>query len=237
VTGSRPLKNPVIMLMAGSHAWAPLTRCPSTPQINNRNTHANCSQAFTWSAWSLIVCIRKKEDLAVTSNELPKYDMSVNTTGCCPKFNPAGWDGQELHFRDKPFLRATTSSIMHVPVNMGGVFSRVQKHVEEAGGFDPDNVIILSRDLSPWSSEHFFSVSKTIPDEEMTTLSGDFMTKVFEGPYSQAKEWYEAMRWTARAQGFEPGKVYFFYTTCPKCAEACGKSYVVGVVEVRRAVD
>jgi hypothetical protein len=60
---------------------------------------------------------------------------------------------------------------------------------------------------------------------------------VFEGPYSQAREWYEAMRWTARAQGFEPGKVYFFYTTCPKCAEAYGKSYVVGVVEVRRAAD
>jgi hypothetical protein len=40
----------------------------------------------------------------------------------------------------------------------------------------------------------------------------------------------------ARA-GFEPGKVYFFYTTCPKCAEAYGKSYVVGVVEVRRAAD
>lgn len=26
-------------------------------------------------------------------NETPHYDASVNTTGCCPKFNPEGWDG------------------------------------------------------------------------------------------------------------------------------------------------
>jgi hypothetical protein len=49
------------------------------------------------------------------TNALPDCDMSVNTTGCCPKFNPQGWDAQELHFRDKPFVRATTRSLMHVP--------------------------------------------------------------------------------------------------------------------------
>jgi hypothetical protein len=42
------------------------------------------------------------------TNALPKYDQSVNTTGCCPRFDPTGWDGAELHFREKPFLRAET---------------------------------------------------------------------------------------------------------------------------------
>ena len=26
-------------------------------------------------------------------NELPHYDSSANETGCCPRFNPEGWDG------------------------------------------------------------------------------------------------------------------------------------------------
>ena len=26
------------------------------------------------------------------TNETPHYDASVNTTGCCPRFNPGGWD-------------------------------------------------------------------------------------------------------------------------------------------------
>lgn len=165
-------------------------------------------------------------------NTLPKYDMSVNTTGCCAKFNPEGWDGQELHFRDAPFVRAETKALMHVPVNMGKVFSRVQQHLEEAGAFDPDNFIVLSRDVSPWKGEHFFAVAKPVTDEEMTSLSGDYITKVFEGPYRDAKDWYGELQGMVRARGKEPGNIFFFYTTCPKCAKAYGKNYVVGVAEI-----
>jgi|TARA_B110000503_G_scaffold114581_1_gene172265 hypothetical protein len=29
-------------------------------------------------------------------NQLPFYDGSVNETGCCPRFDSTGWDGQDL---------------------------------------------------------------------------------------------------------------------------------------------
>ncbi|MCZ0964297.1 hydrolase [Paracoccus benzoatiresistens] len=82
-------------------------------------------------------------------NALPRYDMSVNTTGCCPKFSPEGRDGQDLHFRNKMMVRAVTMSAMYVPLNMGRVFARMQQHIETAGAFGPDDTIVLSRDLSP----------------------------------------------------------------------------------------
>ncbi|WP_353807109.1 hydrolase [Mesorhizobium sp.] len=50
----------------------------------------------------------------------------------------------------------------------------------------------------------------------------------FEGPYSQATQWHEEMRQIARDRKTEPGDVYFFYPTCPKCAKAYSKNYVVG---------
>lgn len=165
------------------------------------------------------------------TNAVPHYDDSVNTIGCCPKFNPDGWDGRDLHFRDKKFVRAETRSAMHIPLNMGTVFERVGKHFEDAGGWDNDNMIVLSRDLSAWKSEHLFSSDTEIPGEEMTTLSGDFITKVFEGPYRDARVWYDQMRDLARQKGGEAKDVYFFYTTCPKCAKAYGQNYVVGVAE------
>ena len=40
------------------------------------------------------------------------------------------------------------------------------------------------------------------------------------------------MEGVARARGSEPKKIYFFYTTCPKCAKAYGKNYMVGIAEV-----
>jgi hypothetical protein len=173
------------------------------------------------------------EDGAMNVNELPRYDDSVNTTGCCPKFNPEGWDGQELHFRDLPVVKATTHSVMHVPVDMGRVFSRVQGHIEAAGAGQGESVLVLSRDDSPWKSTHFFAVDKEIPGEEMAALSGDYVTKVFEGPYSAAKGWSSDMQQVVRDRKREPGEIYFFYTTCPKCAKAYGSNYVVGVAEMR----
>lgn len=166
------------------------------------------------------------------TNALPKYDDSVNETGCCPRFNPEGWDGQELHFREKPFLRATSRSVMHVPVNMGSVFARVQRNMEEAGAADMNDFIVLSRDLSPWQGEHLFAASAKVPGEEAVTLSGDFVTKVFEGPYREARHWHETMLELARSRGSTADEVWFFYTTCPKCAKHYGKNYVVGLARI-----
>lgn len=166
------------------------------------------------------------------TNAVPKYDNSLNTTGCCARFKPQGWDNRRLHFEDKLFVRATTKSAMHVPLNMGRVFTRVQEHMEEAAALDPNGIFVLSRELSPWEAEHYFAVTRPVEGEEMTTLSGDFLTRVFEGGYSKAGDWEQEMEVAARAMGKEAKRVFMFYTTCPKCANAYGENYVVGVVEV-----
>ena len=169
------------------------------------------------------------------TNALPHYDMSVNTTGCCHKFNPDGWDDVELHFEGKPFVRATTRSAMHIPINMGSVFNRVHGHIEDAGGWDADNTIVLSRDLSAWEAEHLFATDLDVEGEERVTLSGDFVTKVFEGPYSEAKNGEAVMRQTVEAHGGTPSDIWFYYTTCPKCAKAYGQNYIVGVAKMEPA--
>lgn len=166
------------------------------------------------------------------TNSFPTYDVTVNTTGCCPRFNPEGWDNQHLHFENKKFVRAATSSAMHIPLNMGSVFTRVQGHSENADAADPATEIVLSHDLSAWESEHFFAVPKDVPSEEMTTLLGNFFTRVFEGPYRRAKDFDHDMHVAATAMGKMAKDVFFFYTTCPKCAKAYGENYIVGVARI-----
>ena len=97
---------------------------------------------------------------------------------------------------------------------------------------DSATEIVLSHDISPWQSEHFFAVTKDVPDEEMTKLSGDYTTRVFEGPYRMAKGFDHDMHLAAKAMGKTAKDVFFFYTTCPKCAKAYGESYIVGVAQV-----
>lgn len=167
------------------------------------------------------------------TNALPHYDDSDNPTGCCPRFNPEGWDGRHLHFDDKLFVRAVSKSEDHAPTDIGAVFERAFGNIQKAGAYDADNIIVLSRDVSPSEAEHYFAVSKDVPDEEVVRWSGDFVTKLFEGPYEDAPQWEQQIRADLARQGFEAGSVYFFYTTCPKCLEVYGRNYVVAVAALK----
>ena len=165
-------------------------------------------------------------------DNVPFYDMADNETGCCPRFDAKGWDGLELEFNDKLFVLARTHAVFHVPVDMGKVFMRVQAHLEAADAFNPDDFFILSKDLGAWTSEHLFASSREVPDEEMVRLSGTYVTKVFDGPYTDAKDWLVQMKAVAAKRGNPDGEVYFYYTTCPKCAKHYGHNYVVGFAQV-----
>lgn len=168
----------------------------------------------------------------MTTDSLPKMNMTADETGCCPRFDPEGWDGLRLTFKNAPFVRATTRSLLHVPINMDSVFTRVQGHIEEAGAQNPDNYFVLSHDLSATEGEHLFAVTGDVPGEEMIRISGDFITRVFEGAYRHARNWAHEMETAAEAAGHRAKQVYMFYTTCPRCARTFGKNYVVGVAEI-----
>ena len=167
------------------------------------------------------------------TNQLPRYDMSENTTGCCPRFiNKDEWDNQSLHFENKPFVKAKGWSLFYIPLNIGSVFGRVLGKIQKDGSFDENNYVILSSDPSPFWSEHLFASEKQIEGEETVEVSGDFITKVYEGNYSDMGKWYKDMDEVAKAQGKQIVRQHFFYPTCPKCAKAYGENYVVGFAQV-----
>jgi hypothetical protein len=156
-----------------------------------------------------------------------------NETGCCPVPDVNAWDGQTVTWEGKKFIKDATISFLHVPINMKQVINRSWKKIKEGKAEPPTNEwIMLSYDPSPWRGEHYFSVTKEVPGAENVTLSGTFMTKVFEGPYKEAGKWYKKMAEYVKSQGKEAKKIYFFYTTCPKCAKHYGKNYSIAFAQV-----
>lgn len=165
-------------------------------------------------------------------NETPILDQSNNETGCCARFQPAGWNDQTFDFDNKKFVRAKTRSLMHIPINMGQVFGRTFQAIQDAQANDDEHTLVLSRELSAWQAEHLFSVVADVPDQEMVELSGEFRTKVFEGPYRNLHKWSEAFEAQLEQEGLAVEDVYFFYTTCPKCAKTYGENYIVAVAKI-----
>ena len=158
--------------------------------------------------------------------------MSANTKDqCCPRFDPAPWDEKEIRWQDKRFVKDRVTSFLHIPLNFGAVMKRNMSRIEAAGALSEENVI-LSDENSLWGADVYLEVTKDIPGAKMATISGTFFAKVFEGPYQNMRKWVEEMKTLVAAKGKTFSKLYFYYTTCPKCAKKYGRNYVVILAQI-----
>ena len=105
------------------------------------------------------------------------------------------------------------------------------EEIENAGA-KTQKPLMLSDESSMWGSEIYIAVEKEIPGRELVKKQGNFLSKVFEGPYSNMSKWIGEMDKFVRSKGKIVKKLYFFYPTCPACAKAYGKNYVVLLAEV-----
>jgi len=153
-------------------------------------------------------------------------DKKVTPTGCCEPFDPGPWQEKEIVWKDKIFVKDHVTSFLHIPLNMGSKIVKNLGLIEKAGARAAYQ-LMLTDERSPWGSDIYIDVAKAVPGAEMAALSGTFLTKVFEGPYKNAGKWAQEMAEYVKSKGKSLRKMYFSYTTCPKCARAYGKNYVV----------
>jgi len=152
-------------------------------------------------------------------------------TGCCPRFNPVPWDEKELILQNRLFIKDHVKSFFHIPMNYGAVMTRNMEKIAKAGALAAVP-FMLSDENSMWGADIYIEVSKNVPDSQMVRLSGTFLTKVFEGPYKNIRTWIKQMKDFVASKNKEMKNLYFFYTTCPKCAKFYGKNYVVLVAQL-----
>ncbi len=159
----------------------------------------------------------------------------VNSENCCPRFDPAPWDEKTLQWKDKPFIKSSIPLFFHIPLpsKIKKTMGEMWKKTKDSGA-DPGmkDFIAMAYDPSPWKSEYYMAVTKEVPGAANVKLSGTFMTKVFDGPYSAVPRWIKEMDRYVASNGKTSKKYYFYYTTCPKCAKKYGHNYVVAFSEV-----
>ncbi|MDD2731104.1 MAG: hypothetical protein PHW33_03205 [Candidatus Portnoybacteria bacterium] len=158
-------------------------------------------------------------------------DQTIKLTGCCEPFNPEPWQDKEIVWENKIFVKDHVTSFLHIPLNFGGKVVKNLKLIEAANAKSPYQ-LMLTDEKSLWGCDIYIDVSKQVPGAQMAVLSGIFLTKVFEGPYQKAGQWAEEMKVYVKGKNKELKKIYFSYTTCPKCAKAYGKNYVVLFAQV-----
>jgi hypothetical protein len=141
------------------------------------------------------------------------------STGCCPPFDPVPWDGKEITWQNKLFIRDTFAQFMHIPLPgaMARTVTRMWTKIEAAGAKPDDrDFLMLAFDPSPWKSELYMSVTREVPDAENVRLSGTYLVRVFDGPYNAVPKWMAEMETYAAQRGDKIKKQYFLLHNLPE---------------------
>jgi len=145
---------------------------------------------------------------------------------CCPKFDPIPWDGKTIEWNNKKFIKDKVFTLFYMPMNFGSVMKSAYGKVEKSGATIQDGMW-LSDHTSKWNMDLYLAVDKEVAGAENTTLSGKFLSKVYEGNFKNTGIWMKDFASYAKGQNVTVIKTYMWYTTCPKCAKKYGKNYVV----------
>jgi hypothetical protein len=157
--------------------------------------------------------------------------MTRATEACCPSFRPETWNEKEVSWQGKLFAKDRVRSFLHIPLNYGSVLRKNLRQIEAVNAA-PEERLVLSQENSLWGADIYVAVTKEVAGLAITSLSGRFLAKVFEGPYKNIPDWIRNMKEYVASKGIEMKQLYFYYTTCPKCAKKYGKNYVVLLARV-----
>ncbi len=161
-----------------------------------------------------------------TSSATDISATAAATNRCCAPFDPSIWQQKEIVWHEKQFVTEEVRCVFYVPINMGAHVLRNQPLIEAAKAAPPQP-LILSDNASLWRARLYIEVTGPVPGAQMATLSGTFLTRVYEGSYRKAGKWVADMKRYVIDQQRTLDKLYFGYTACPRCAKAYGKNYVV----------
>lgn len=152
---------------------------------------------------------------------------------CCPEFDPTRFVEQRHVWQEKLFLQDEVRQIFHIPVNMGKVVKRMFKKIEDAKAMpEAKDFLMLCYDPSPWRSEIYMTVNKEMPGEKTAKITGEFLSKVYDGPYNAVPKWIKDMDAYVAGKGKAVKRYYFHYAYCPKCSKKYGHNYAVAFAQV-----
>lgn len=161
--------------------------------------------------------------------------QEVHTEDCCQDFDPKRWDEVTHVWQDKLFIKDSLPQFFHLPLPgvYKKVFNRLWKQAKNAQADPPAaEFLLLAHDPSPWKSDLYMAVNNEVSGAENVSLSGTFISKVFDGPFSKIPQFIRDMDLYLIHQHKLALRYYIFCATCPECRKKHGHNYIVAFAEI-----
>ena len=162
--------------------------------------------------------------------------MTKENQECCPKFNVEKWDKKAYSWNKRPFIMESVPAFFHIPFTpmIGKRMTKMMELTEKEEANIPDltDALVLFHDPSPFRSEIYYSVTKEVAGANNTSISGEFVSRVYEGPYNSVPRHMKAMNRWLKDQDLEARQYYVHYAYCPGCAKKYGQNYMILFAQV-----
>ncbi len=161
--------------------------------------------------------------------------MNTQNEECCPEFNPDKWNEKSFKWKDKPFIKESIPTFFHIPIpSMIGKKVKKMNDLVVASKAEPEkqDILLMFHDPSPFKSEMYMSVTKSIENANNTTLSGEFEAKVFDGPYNAIPKFIKEMQPYLKGKAKTARDYFVHYAYCPKCSKKYNHNYMILFAEV-----
>lgn len=146
------------------------------------------------------------------------------TDECCPPFEAEQWDDKDFKWEEKPFVATKVNCFLHMPLNFGGKMRKLVPAIEAAGAAMPDGMV-LAEHTSAWKMNLLIAVDRSVEGLNNVAMSGEYYSKVYEGPYKDAGKWHKDFVALLKGKNLKPGKIFYWYAYCPKCIKKYGNNF------------
>lgn len=149
----------------------------------------------------------------------------------CPSFSPDAWDEKSVVWKNKYFVKSTVISFFHIPLNFGWIMKKNEKNIKIAQAEEKSPIVFVD-EVNLFKASLYISVKKPVVGLNDVKVSGNFLSKTFEGSFRNIRKWTKEMNVYVKGQKKTSKKSYYYYPLCPKCSRKLKKNYVVILAEV-----
>lgn len=157
--------------------------------------------------------------------------MTAANNECCPKFSPEKWNEKTHTWENKLFIKETIPTFFHIPFppmigKKAALLNKLKVDAKREES-NSEDALFLFRDPTPFKSELYLSVTGPVANANNVTISGKFISKVFDGGYNAVPKFIKQMNEYLASQGMKAKDYYIHYAYCPKCAQKFGNNYMI----------
>lgn len=146
--------------------------------------------------------------------------MEIKQCGC-PEIIDSDWDLAEHTWGEKNFYSLSLPMLFHIPIGIGRRIERAMAKTQDKQYKLSDPPMVMSKD-GLFSGAVMIGIERPeVEDPRVISLSGaELVSKIHTGPWKELNKGVsELLSFLRSKKGTHPAAIYFWYVTCPECAE------------------